>query len=249
MNMYLRYIILLCLTAGCAISEPGDCFQDSGDLTNKIVNLSDFSRVIVREGIALELVQGTENRLEIQYDEGLLDQITFEIIDGRLELNNTNGCSFFTGFKPAELRLSVVNLIEVRNASQYTIQSVDTLRFDSLTLISEDFLEDEVNVGDFNVVFKGSNLSIITNNVSNFDLSGTTDLLNLNIASGQGRLEAAALQARSIRLFHRGTSDLLVHPLEEIAGEIRGTGDVIAVNRPAVINVEELYTGRLVFRD
>jgi len=249
MKLNLNYIILLCLTAGCAINEPGDCFQNTGELTNKTVNLSDFSRVIVREGIALELVQGTANQLEIRYNEGLLDQITFEIIDGRLELNNANGCSFFTGFKPAELRLTAVNLMEIRNASQFTIQSMDTLRFDSLTLISEDFLEDEVNVGDFNLVYKGANLSIITNNVSNFDLSGTADILNLNVASGQGRLEADALRAKSIRLFHRGTSDLVVHPIEEISGEIRGTGNVIVVNRPSLINVDELYTGRLLFRD
>ncbi len=237
------------ITVGCSIDEPGDCFKDSGELSSKSVSLSEFSKVIVREGIALEVVQGSENRLDILYDEGLIDQITFEVNNGRLELNNTNGCSFFTGFKPARLRLTARNLLELRNASQYTVQSIDTLRFDSLTLISEDFVEDEVNVGDFDIKFDGANLSLITNNVSSFELAGSVDEFDIFFASGQGSLKADEFRANTIRLFHRGTGDLLVHPLEEISGEIRGTGHVISVNRPAIVNVDEGYTGRLLFRD
>ena len=249
MNLYLRHIIFVFLALGCAISDPGDCFEDAGPSSTKSVQLSEFSRVIVREGIELELVYGSENRLEIEYNEGLLDHISYGIVDGRLELNNTNGCLFFTGFKPAKLRLTANNLVELRNASQYTIRSIDTLRFDSLLLISEDFLEDEVNVGDFEIVYKGSTLSVITNNVSNFKLSGTATTFDINVASGQGSLFAEALVAQTVRLFHRGTSDIFVYPVEEISGEIRGTGNVISANRPPVINVDELYTGRLLFRD
>ena len=249
MKVKLQHIALIFLTLGCAISDPGDCFENAGALGTKSVSLSNFSRVIVREGIVLEVSQGVENQLEIEYNEGLLDQITFEIIGDRLELNNNYGCRFFSGFKPATVRLTVVDLVELRNASEYTVQSVDTLRFDSLNLISEDFFEDEVNVGDFDILFKGSTLSVVSNNVSNFRLYGTAELFDLNMASGQGKIQADQLQSQRIRLFHRGTSDLLVHPITEIRGEIRGTGNVISVNRPPLIAVDELYTGRLLFRD
>jgi len=249
MKKILFYSIIIVLIGACGVSEPDDCFINKGAITSQTLTLEDFSRVIVREGIALEVVSGAENRLEIEYNEGLFDQLSFEIIGDRLELTNNNGCVFFTGFKPAKVRLTAVNLTELRNASQYTVKSTDTLFFDSITLISEDFLEDEVNVGDFDLQLQSANLAIVSNNVSNFYISGSVGSLELNFASGQGRLFADELIAENIQLFHRGTSDLLVHPVAAIRGEIVGTGNVIATNRPALIEVAERYTGRLIFRD
>ena len=40
-----------------------------------------------------------------------------------------------------------------------------------------------------------------------------------------------------------------VNPLNSIRGEIRGTGDIIAVNRPEIVEVDEFFTGRLIFED
>jgi hypothetical protein len=40
-----------------------------------------------------------------------------------------------------------------------------------------------------------------------------------------------------------------VNPQNKIAGEIRGTGDVIAVNEPPVVEVEQFFTGQLIFQD
>ena len=42
---------------------------------------------------------------------------------------------------------------------------------------------------------------------------------------------------------------MIVNPQASIKGSIFGTGDVISVNRPPVVEVEELYTGRLIFED
>jgi hypothetical protein len=40
---------------------------------------------------------------------------------------------------------------------------------------------------------------------------------------------------------------MFVNPQRSIRGEIRSGGDVIAVFRPPVVEVEEFYTGRLIF--
>ena len=40
-----------------------------------------------------------------------------------------------------------------------------------------------------------------------------------------------------------------VFPLNKVSGEIRGTGDVILVNRPDIIEVEEFFTGKLIIQD
>ena len=42
---------------------------------------------------------------------------------------------------------------------------------------------------------------------------------------------------------------MVVNPIESIRGEIVSVGDVIAKNRPPVVEVEELFMGRLIFED
>ncbi|MDJ0645887.1 MAG: head GIN domain-containing protein [Flavobacteriaceae bacterium] len=235
--------------AACAIEDPTACFESAGEEISKTIKLDDFSRVIVREGIELEVQQGLENSLTIVHNENFMDDISIKIVEDRLIMENDSECKFFNGYRSAKAFLTATNITEIRNASQFTVTSKDTLRFDAFTIISEDFLEKEVNVGDFDIVVNNQILRIITNDVSNFFVSGKTQSFDINFASGQGKLIADELRAQTILLFHRGTNDLFVYPVQEIKGEIRGTGNVISGNRPPTIDVGEFYTGKLIFRD
>ena len=40
---------------------------------------------------------------------------------------------------------------------------------------------------------------------------------------------------------------MIINPIQKISGIISGTGDVICVNRPPIVEVEALYKGRLIF--
>jgi len=62
-------------------------------------------------------------------------------------------------------------------------------------------------------------------------------------------VEAENLVAQNVTLDHRGSNDILVNPQQSLRGVIRGTGDVVSVNRPALVDVEVLYKGQLIFRD
>jgi len=42
---------------------------------------------------------------------------------------------------------------------------------------------------------------------------------------------------------------MFVNPQETLTGELRGTGDLISLNNPSVIEVEQYYTGKLIFED
>ena len=67
------------------------------------------------------------------------------------------------------------------------------------------------------------------------------------IADGDVRVEAGDLLVDRITFIHRGTNKMIVHPISVLNGSIRGIGDVIAKNEPPVVNVEELFRGRLIF--
>jgi hypothetical protein len=42
---------------------------------------------------------------------------------------------------------------------------------------------------------------------------------------------------------------MIVNPQQSIVGEIVATGDIISYNRPPLVDVKELFTGRLLFED
>ena len=56
------------------------------------------------------------------------------------------------------------------------------------------------------------------------------------------------LIAQNVDIFHRGSNDMIVNPHVSLSGELRGVGDLISVNEPPTVNVEQFYTGELIFQ-
>jgi hypothetical protein len=42
---------------------------------------------------------------------------------------------------------------------------------------------------------------------------------------------------------------MIVNPQQSLTGLLRGTGDLISVNHPPIVDVEQLYTGHLIFQN
>ncbi|WP_255702928.1 GIN domain-containing protein [Antarcticibacterium sp. 1MA-6-2] len=102
--------------------------------------------------------------------------------------------------------------------------------------------------GDFKLHLVSERIRVTADNYSNFYLEGETGYLNLYIAAGDSRIEADKMRAGTVEIQHRGTNKLFVNPQEVLKGEIRSTGDVISINRPATVDIETFYTGRLYFQ-
>ena len=83
--------------------------------------------------------------------------------------------------------------------------------------------------------------------MSLFYLSGEVENLNINFANGDSRFEGENLIAQNVSVFHRGTNDMIVNPQQSITGSILSTGNVISVNQPPIVDVEEVFNGRLIF--
>ena len=145
--------------------------------------------------------------------------------------------------------MTTPNLSWLQNAGNREIKSVGELHFPNIWLRSfnQEREKGVYTVGDFNLHLISENIRVTGDDFSNFYLRGETENLNLFIANGDGRVEAAGLKAGSVELQHRGTNKLIVNPQQVLKGEIRSTGDVISVNRPPVVEVEVFYSGNLIF--
>ncbi len=235
----------------CTNENALDCFQDAGKIIRQEVVVNDFSKIIVFEKVALILKQGDVQKVEIETGEFLINEVSASVEEDRLVLRNENGCNLFREYGLTTVYVTSPNISEIRSSTGLQISSDGVLQYPSLRLLSESFVEPEAETtdGEFDLELNVENLAVVVNGIAFFKLGGNAESFNITIAAGDSRIEAENLIANSISLNHRGTNDVQINPQLSIFGVIRGTGDAISFNRPTSIDVEELYTGRLIFKD
>ena len=91
-------------------------------------------------------------------------------------------------------------------------------------------------------------LTIANNNVSRFFLSGQTNTATFNFYFGDGRIEAQNLIAQNVVVYHRGSNDMIVNPIQSVTGVLNSTGNLILKNVPPVHSpLDALYTGHVIY--
>ena len=185
----------------------------------------------------------------VETGENLMNDIEVRVEDGRLILINNNACNLTRDYGITKVYVSSPNLTEIQNSSGLTVKGDGILNYANLRLISEDFNDPSVTHtdGDFDLQVNCNRIDIVFNNLSNIFISGSVNNLSIGFYSGDGRFEGANLIAQTIDIFQRSSNDMIVNPQQSLKGEIRGTGDVISLNRPPIVEVEQFYTGKLIF--
>ncbi|PVW17437.1 head GIN domain-containing protein [Marixanthomonas spongiae] len=245
------FIIVLLAFFGCDSDKGLNCFQAAGDIIQEEFTVDTFSKITVWERTQLFIKQGDTQKVVVETGENLLNDIEVHVKDGVLNLRNTNGCNLVRDYGLTKVYVTTPNIDRIRNSSGLAVEGIGTLSFPNLSLISEDQEnEDAYHIdGDFKLDLQVENLQIVANGLSNFFLSGTATKANFGIYAGDSRIEAANLIVGELSVFHRGTQDMIVNPQEAIRGKLVSLGNVVAKNRPPIVEVEQLYRGRLIFEE
>lgn len=240
------FILISCF--GCDSESASDCFQTSGQIIQQEIVVTNFNRILVNRDIELIIKQGLDYEVVVETGENLINDVSVEVIGDQLVLTDANTCNYVRDFGITKIFVTTPTLTEIRCSTQLEISSNGVLSFNDLVLISENFSSTEnFAIGDFRLELDIENLNIISNNLSFYFLNGKAENLNINFAAGNGRFEGENLVAQNINIFHRGSNDMVVNPQQSLTGSIRSTGDVISVNEPPIVNVEEVFSGRLIF--
>jgi len=246
---FLAFCTLIIL--GCNGENVPDCFQNAGELVQEELSLPNFEKITVFENIELILSEGPVQRVVIETGEFLRSEVTAEVEGDRLVLHNTNNCNLFREYGITKIFVRSPNINEIRSSTAWPIRSDGTLSFPELRLISESFVnpETETTDGSFDLDLDTQNLTLLTNGIAYFQLRGSAVFFSAYIAAGDSRIEAEELTVQEMVINHRGSNDMLLNPQQILRGVIRGTGDVLSFNRPDSVDVEELYRGRLIFKE
>lgn len=245
------YILVTVLLFSCNGEKVPNCFQNSGDIIQQEFVMPAFDKITVFERIELIITEESMQSIVVETGEYLMNDIKVNVEEGRLILKNENACNLTRDYGITKIYVSNSNLTEIRNSSGLAVSSIGVLNFPNLTLISEDFAEEDAfhTDGDFRLQVNCNSLNVVTNGLSNAFISGTVNNLFVGFYAGDGRFEGADLVAQNIEIFHRGSNDMILNPQQSITGEIRSTGDVILVNEPPFINVQQFYTGQLIIQN
>jgi len=231
----------------CDKEDAWDCIQTAGAPVVQVLNVEAFERILVNRDIKLVVKQGHDYKVEIQTGENLLGTIEVVVVDHELQLSNTN--SYVRDFGLTKMIVTTPALKGIRSSTQYLTSSEGVLNFESLALVSENFNSNYLSSGDFKLTIDTQSLSVVANNLSSFNISGTVETLTIGFYAGLCEFKGTDLVAQHVKIFQRSSHDITVNPQQSLSVDIRSVGDVISVQRPPVVELEQYYTGQLLFLD
>ena len=241
-------VFLFFLLVACNSENANDCLQKAGPLVREEITVDAFDRILVNRDIELIVKEGAEQRVVIETGTNLRGDVDATVFDGQLTLTDRNTCNFIRDYGVTKVYITSPNITEIRSSTQYDIRSDGVLTYPSLTLFSEDYnAPDTFTNADFKLQIDNGTLSLVFNNLSNAFISGRTNNLSVVFAAGTSRFEGRDLVAQKVTFWNRSSNDMILNPQESLKGTISGTGNVISVNQPPVVEVEELYKGELIF--
>jgi hypothetical protein len=248
MKKIVALFILVLVFNSC--EKPSDCVESSGDFIVKEIPVAAFSKIKVYRGIEVIITEGSVYKVEILAGENFIDNIEVKQNGDQLIFKDETSCNWVREYGQTKIYVTTPTLTEVYSKSDRDISSNGILTFPDLSILSLDKDADGesgAGTGDFHIQVQNNSLTIQNNNVSRFYLSGSTNLASLNFYFGDGRLEAQNLIAQQITVFHRGSNDMIVTPIQSIEGVLNSTGDLRLTTTPPIVNVQELYHGSVIY--
>jgi hypothetical protein len=193
------------LASGCEGTVPFGGLRGSGNLITETRDVSDFDEIVVLgSGKVIVDVTGTES-LEIEAEDNIMEFLTTEVIDGRLEL----------GFESGQL-------LSPRRDITYTITAS---QLNGVTIRgSGDIDASNIDTDTFAAQISGS---------GDVDPVGTSDHLEVTI-SGSGRFDGTDLESVTGEVKVSGSGNVVVNVTDDLDVSISGSGDVKYIGNPSL---------------
>ncbi|NND88525.1 MAG: DUF2807 domain-containing protein, partial [Flavobacteriaceae bacterium] len=228
-----------------------DCLQVTGDIIQQEVDVAPFSKIVIEDDFELIIRQGASQQVIVETGANLFSDIEVTVEDGVIRFKNYNACNLVREYNVTKAIVTTDTLTEIRNSSAFNVVSEGVLSFPSLSLVSNTTagVIDPRKSGDFTLEVDCVNLFVAANGQSGFYISGYTENASIGFEDEAPRFEGANLIIDDLFLVQRSANVMIVNPQDRIRGRIFGVGDVISLNEPPIVSVEEFFTGRLIFQD
>ena len=236
-------ISIIMVLIGCKKAEDRRCFKSTGSETTIVRDLENFSGIFVGPNVNIVLVQDGHNQVHIKGGKNLVNFISSDIHDGVLHIINDNKCNFLRSYKheiTVEVHYTGLSYIEFEGTKPLICQNQIT--GNNLSLI----IRDGAGLVDLDMAYNNVNVTV-TNGWGNFDFSGTTGTLIMNIRSN-GFGSTYDLNVSNSMDVISNTAGLLQLNTEgaDCNIQLQSTGDVWYIGTPNSLNTSQLGDGELI---
>lgn len=253
MKYKIVFFLLVFLLVSCGISE--DCFKGNGNQITQTFPLENFSKIKVYDGVGLVVKEGPNYEVKIKTSDNIIDDLEVRLDGDMLVVKDNSSCNIARDYGqttvyvtiPDGTILPLIPELELHCKTEQKIQSDGVLHSPIVRLFAIGDDGDGAGTGDFHINLDNGQFVVESNNVSNFYINGHCEEMLLNFYFGNGRFFGEELHAEKIKLFHRGSNDMFVYPIQKIEGIINAIGNVVLENVPPIVDVEEVFRGRVIY--
>ena len=253
MKYKIVFFLLVFLLVSCGISE--DCFKGNGNQVTQTFLLENFSKIKVYDGVGLVVKEGSNYEVKVVTSDNIIDDLEVRLDGDMLVVKDNSSCNIARDYGQTTVYVTIpdgtisplIPELELHCKTEQKIQSDGVLHSPIVRLFAIGDDGDGAGTGDFHINLDNGQFVVESNNVSNFYINGHSEEMLLNFYFGNGRFFGEELHAEKIKLFHRGSNDMFVYPIQKIEGIINATGNVVLENVPPIVDVEEVFRGRVIY--
>ena len=208
--------------------------RGKGDLVHETRELDDFHALSVSLSGEVEVVKGSEFRIDIQVEENIMPYLETEVRNGRLDVYFSRNV-----WDVDDLRITVTvpNLDAIDLSGSCEIVAKDSLSGENLDLRVSGSGDIEIRQLQFEKV------SVHISGSGEIELTGIADDLEADV-SGSGDLHAFDCPVKTADLSVSGSGNIQVTVSETLKADISGSGDVLYQGNP-VLDVQTSGSGRV----
>jgi hypothetical protein len=242
---FLKYVCIMFVPlaiaiASCKKENAFDCFKSNGKAVTEIRDPGDFNCVKVFDKINLNIVYGAVYKVEVSAYSHIIKNISTEVRDGILYINNNNTCNFVRGYKKTvSVTVTAPNLTKVENWGVGIARFEEGYRAYSMRIVAE-------SSGDIFLDGTFRNLSTYSNGNGDIHLSGSCDSLNVfmngtNFLYGDKLSIGTYVRAESLSI---GDCFLNAANAQQLDYAIYRSGNIYYRGNPAKVNKVVVTAGK-----
>lgn len=228
------FIFISLVPVSCSLSGGsglGGGVPGSGKVQTETRETGAFEAVSIEySGAEITIQQSDKETVEIEADDNLLQQLSTEVLSGKLTIKNveTDWKAMVNPSKPVKINITVSNLNEIELSAPVGNLELNDLQADTLKLVVS---------GGAQIKIDGIQVNLLDTNLSgagSIQASGTADKIQL-ILSGWGSFNATDLKSNTATIDLSGMGDATVRVEEELAATITGAGSIKYFGNPHVV--------------
>lgn len=232
--------IFLFLSLILSCKKENNCFISEGNKSSNIIYLDEFSNIEIHDFMDVNWHYSSEHKIEIKGGENFIDEISTEIVESYLRLENKNGCKLLRR-NVSEIRITLfcphIDTLTLKGNGKVVF--VDTMK-------SNLWVNSYTNQGTMNLK--------ISNDKTKFHLESGSNDINLEGSSnycdyynlGTNHFYAKNFEVDSFRCHNQsnGVTEIKVNTWLNV--EQNGDGDIHYWGNPKVNIASHLGKGEIV---